>query len=61
MGTVRDWLRHMIERLIPWYDPAAEARRQARTEAIRRRSIEARIAAEDVRWAYAAYARRVRK
>ena len=62
---VRDQFRRLIERLLPWYDVEEEARRAARTEAIRRRSIAARISIEQlspeaqrrIRLAYLAYAR----
>lgn len=41
-----DSLRRAIERALPWYDVEEEARRDAHTEAIRRRSIAARIRLE---------------
>ena len=50
--TLRDRLRAVIERFLPWYDRAEEARRDARTEAIRRHSIAVRIQTERVREAY---------
>jgi hypothetical protein len=46
---VRERLRALVERLLPWYDLAAEARRAERSAAIHRRSIRARIRAEKVR------------
>lgn len=63
-GEVRGRFRRAIERAIPWFDPDEAARRDARTEAIRRRSIAARLSAEQltpeaigrVRHAYAIYA-----
>jgi hypothetical protein len=59
-----DRLRRTVERFLPWYNVRAEAHRAARTEQIRRRSIAARIAIENltpaererVKAAYAAYA-----
>lgn len=64
-----DPIRRLIERILPWYDPEEEARRDARTEAIRRRSIAARITLEQltpeaqkrIRTAYIAYARELRR
>lgn len=63
-GEMRGSLRRAIERRLPWFDPDEAARRDERTEAIRRRSIAARISAEQltpeaierVRHAYAIYA-----
>jgi hypothetical protein len=46
--TVRDRLRALIEDLLPWYDAAQESIRNARTEAIRQRSIASRIRSERV-------------
>jgi len=40
------WFRGSIEDHLPWYDVEAERARNARTEAIRRRSIATRIKAE---------------
>ena len=54
-------LRRIIERWLPWYDPALETQRDARTEAIRVRSIKARIAAEAIQTGYREYAERLRK
>ena len=64
-----DRLRRAVERVLPWYDPQREAQRTQRTEAIRQRSIAARIAVENltpaerdrVRAAYAAYARELER
>ena len=39
------WAR-FVEWLLPWYEPARERQRNARTEAIRQRSIRERIRAE---------------
>ena len=39
------WLERLLAKL-PWYDPDVVARRQAHTEAVRQRSIDARIATE---------------
>jgi uncharacterized protein (DUF39 family) len=58
----------MVERWVPWFDRSEAAQRDARTEAIRRRSIAARItveqltpeAIERVRKAYEAYAAAVK-
>jgi len=49
----------LVERWLPWYDPELEARRDARTEAIRLRSIAIRIRIESmgVRELRAAYFR----
>jgi hypothetical protein len=46
---VRERVRAFVEHLLPWYDQAAEDRRDERSEAIHRRSIRARIRAEKVR------------
>jgi hypothetical protein len=43
---MRDPWRAFVEWLLPWFDPARERVRDARTEAIRRRSISERIRAE---------------
>jgi hypothetical protein len=43
----RNW-RALVERFLPWYDPALERLRNAHTEAIRRRSIATRIRAEHI-------------
>lgn len=59
--TLRDRLRTIVERLLPWFDPAEKARRDARTEAIRRRSIAVRIHTERVRDAYRKAADRVER
>ena len=40
--------RELLDRLLPWFDPAIERQRNARTERIRKRSIVARIRAERV-------------
>ena len=58
---VPDPIRRIIERFLPWYDPEEEARRDARTEAIRVRSIKARVAAEAIQQPYREYAQRLRK
>lgn len=54
-------VRRVVETLLPWYDPTVEARRHAHTEEVRRRSIAARVEAEDVRAAYLEYSRRMRR
>jgi hypothetical protein len=46
--VLRARLRRLIEDWLPWYDHDAEAKRSARTEAIRVRSIAARREAERV-------------
>ena len=63
VGPMRipDRVRRMVERLLPWYDPTVEARRTAHSEDVHRRSIAARIEAEDVRAAYLDYARRLHR
>jgi hypothetical protein len=66
---MRDALRRAIERFVPWYDRDTEARRAAHTEAIRQRSIAARMTVEHltpaaqarIRKAYAAYGRELRR
>jgi hypothetical protein len=42
----RDRWARFVERLLPWFDPARERVRDARTEAIRQHSILERIRAE---------------
>lgn len=54
-------LRRVVERMLSWYDPKVEASRDERTEAIRQRSIRARVRAEEVRAAYAAAARELHR
>jgi hypothetical protein len=49
---VRNPWHALVEWWLPWFEPEAEARRNARTEAIRRRSIASRIRAERVVDAY---------
>jgi hypothetical protein len=64
-----DRIRRFVERLLPWYDPEAERKRTATTEAIRQRSLTARLTVEHlspeaalrVRAAYAAYARQLHR
>jgi hypothetical protein len=46
--VLRARLRRLVEDWLPWYDHDAEAKRSARTEAIRLRSIAARREAERV-------------
>lgn len=58
--TPRSRVHRIIERLLPWFDPAEKARRDARTEAIRQRSIAVRIHTEHVRAAYRRAADRLR-
>jgi hypothetical protein len=61
---VRDTLRQIVERAMPWYNRQEADARDRRTEHIRQRSIAARIAVEQltpeaieqIRAAYAAYA-----
>lgn len=53
---VRNAVRRFVERMLSWYDPATEARRDARSEAIQKRSIAARVKASEVRAAYRATA-----
>jgi hypothetical protein len=40
-------IRSMLEHVAPWYDPAEARFRRAETERVRRRSIAARIRAEN--------------
>jgi hypothetical protein len=51
----------MVERMLPWYDPEVEARRNQRSEAIRHRAIAARIDSERVIVAYRRAAERLRR
>lgn len=48
----RSRLQAVVEKLLPWFDPAVEAERDDHTEAIRQDSIRARIDSEKVRKAY---------
>ena len=57
---VPEVIRRVVERLLPWYDPELEAQRDAHTEAIRQRSIRARIAAEAIRDRYERFDRVIR-
>ena len=57
---VPESVRRIVERILPWYDPELEARRDARTEGIRQRSIRARIAAEAIRDRYERFDRIIR-
>ena len=52
VGSVRSTFRRLVERLLPWFDPEAERKRNAHTEDIRLRAIRARINAEKVTKAY---------
>jgi hypothetical protein len=54
--TWRERVRAAIERMLPWFDPAAERVRDAHTEEIRQQSIAARMHTERVRRAYRQYA-----
>lgn len=54
-------VKALIERLIPWYDPIEAQRRSNRTELTRKRSIAARIAAEDIARRYERYDNAVRR
>jgi hypothetical protein len=62
-GTVdmRSRWRALVERVLPWFDPVVEARRNERTERIRRDAIAARMRAEEVREAYRRSARRTQR
>ena len=40
--------RRLIEATLPWYDRAESNRRRVETQRVRRRSIAARIAVEDI-------------
>jgi hypothetical protein len=44
-----DVLHRIVERILPWYDPAEAQQRRAETERVRRRSIAARLAIEATR------------
>lgn len=44
--SLRERVRAILERLLPWYDPDLEARRDHRSRAIHRYSIAARQAVE---------------
>ena len=52
MASAKDRFRRIVEMLLPWYDPEAEKARNAKTEAIRLRSIAARVESERVIEAY---------
>lgn len=52
MDRARSVWHRLIERALPWYDPAREEDRNAATEALRQRSIRARIEVERVVDAY---------
>lgn len=54
-------LRRLIEAILPWYDPSEERARATRSEALRVRSISARIEAERVRRSYVEYANRLER
>ncbi len=41
-------LRRLVENLLPWYDRAAEARHDERSDYIHSRSIEVRVQSENV-------------
>lgn len=58
---MRNWLRCKIEALLPWYSAEEAAEHDARTEAIRQKSIAARVSAERLRNDYLAYARRLER
>lgn len=61
-------VRRLVERLLPWYDPAAEARHDERSQYIHQHSIGVRIESERaigvgrdrIRDAYAATDARIR-
>lgn len=50
--TARDRLHALVERMLPWFDPAEKERRDARTDQIARESIAVRVHTERVRKAY---------
>lgn len=62
-------IRRIVEALLPWYDRAAEARHDERSDYIHARAIEVRIESETVigkgrdriREAYQAYADGIRR
>ena len=56
-----DRFRRLVEWMLPWYDPEQEAARDARSEAIRQRSVAARINSERIRQDYAAAAKRIQR
>lgn len=47
--------RAFIERVLPWYDPAAERRHRQVTEEIRQHGIRTRLSAEQLRRDYQDY------
>lgn len=51
---MRDLVRRLIERLMPWYDRAEVAQTAARVEDVRRRSIASRVHSEQVIASYQA-------
>lgn len=57
----RSRLHRVVEKLLLWYSPADEQARDDRTEALRQRSIAARLKAEQVRTAYKLAAERTRR
>lgn len=46
--SMRETLRHLIARALPWYEPAKERERDRHTEAVRQRSIRARLQSERI-------------
>lgn len=61
VGRWRAHWHRLVERLLPWWDPEVERKRDERTEAIRQRSIAARIDAERTRVAYRSMGTRMRR
>jgi hypothetical protein len=57
---VRTILRAILERALPWWDPAERVVRKRETDRVARRSIAARIALEDVPKRYERYEKAVR-
>lgn len=58
----RGWLARFVERwLTPWHDEREAQAVRERSEAIRQRSIQARIRSEKVREAYSAAGDRTRR
>jgi hypothetical protein len=54
-SRVRRAIRDFLVRTMPWYDPDGDAVRRRETERVRRRSIAARIALEDIPKRYVRY------
>lgn len=54
-------IRAFVERMLPWYDPEEAVTRRNETERVRRRSVAARLAVEDVVRRYERFDKVVRR